>query len=273
MTTISQSGVTRMLSRLEKVSGEKDVNQRSISDGIKPDSAISPSSSAQAQFLEGRIKAYKHAGLNCVESQSFCQQVVTSITTGIAVLQELLGLSVGENNDARSADIKILTDQTFQGTLASFDALMSGVAWNGKNVFSGTFQPQFQIGIAAPDIVSIACPDLSLATLGLSGIDIRSSTNASQANHKIQGALEVLNKEFTKFCSLETVIKNKLVTNSTDLQLAGTVLSTQQDTDIPEALMELTQKDAQEEIIHSLLTAFIEQLQKDAKMFENLRNV
>ena len=256
------------LNTLKNISGQSQSAETALVTGEKSLEDVSPNAAAQAQSAKNTIAFAKGTAVRSVQATSATQLIIRAIHEGIQILTEAIGTAASEVNDLHSPETKGHTNTVFQSQITAFDELMSRIEWNGAYILTNTTtELQFQLGDKSDDLLKIATPDLTASDLGLSGLDVTSTSNAQDAEAAIKVALGTLYDELGAISGKKKDIENITNRNELDVSQLTETISNLIETDLPEALANAKQHEAHIDIIYARLTKILEALRRDVELF------
>lgn len=123
-----------------------------------------------SEKLRSQIRGLAQATRNAQDGISMIQTGEGALTEVHNMLQRMRELSVQASNDTLAASDRAAVNAELQALRAEVDAIRARTRFNGKNLLDGSVgAANLQIGPNAADTLSVAFPDVSIATLGLTG--------------------------------------------------------------------------------------------------------
>jgi flagellin len=126
----------------------------------------------------------------------------------LAVLDDLLirmrALAIESSNGALTSSDRSALNVEFQQLLSEVSRISQVTNYNGLNLLDGTYSStgiKFHIGtenIAGQDYYFVNFNSMSASALGLTGLDIASTTSAQNAINSIDGAIDLKDTERTR---------------------------------------------------------------------------
>lgn len=179
-----------------------------------PTAAANPSGAAIAAFLQAGVAGTDQGTQNDIEAAdaaNVAQGAAQSIQGG---LQQLNTLAVEGSNDllspSESQDLQTEANQITQ----QINTVASQTSFNGTDLLQGT-NLSVQSGATEGTVADLQTPGISAASLGVSGIDLTSTSGAESAIGSAQGALGTLTTQEAQLGAQQVSLNEDIDNNNT----------------------------------------------------------
>lgn len=224
-----------------------------VSTGIKLNSAKdNPNKIAQSDNLKLQILARNAAQSNVQDTTSMLQTydgALQEINNNISRLTELtVRAASGTNNDGDRAIIQKEIDQILKG----IDDLANNTSFNGislsRNNPNGVITDPDQpidnkasvVGDLSNEKISIPFYDVTTNGIGLSGLDVTTSDEASKSIEKVKTATNIISKVRSKYGALQSRLEETYTSMDEINQNLSEAQSSIADADIAEEMLNYT---------------------------------
>jgi flagellin len=214
---------------------------------------------AISEGLRSQINGTKQAVRNAQDGISVVQTAEGALTETHSILQRMRTLAVQASNDGGLSDTAKQNIQDEIGELTTeLDRIASTTEFNGKKLLDGSYTGTFQVGANTGDANQITVDlsttalaslgvtgvsgtsGLSANGLGISGIDVTSTTGAASAIDDIDAAIQGVSAARSKLGA----IQNRLDHTINNLSVASENLSASEsrirDTDMAQEMVSFT---------------------------------
>jgi len=158
--------------------------------------------------LQADVTVLKQAGVNAVQARSVLQTVDGALSRVGDILQRMKSLAAQANSGSVDATSRGFINTEYQQLNTEIQSIATSTKFNNAPIVDGSYNQNFQVGIAATDIIAVNLTTINVST-GATGLNI-SSTNVSTA------ALAT---------TAQTALDTALNTISTDRATVGALLS------------------------------------------------
>ena len=147
-----------------------------------------------SERMRSQIRSYTAAGRNAQDGISLAQTAEGAMQEVSNILTRMRELAIQSANGTLSTTDRD-TINTEAGLLVSeLDRIASSTEFNGISLLDGSSATStIQVGVQANETIEISLQDTRTATLGVSTIDLSSSTGANTALGAIDSAVDAVN--------------------------------------------------------------------------------
>ena len=198
-----------------------------------------------AKRMTSQVDDYSTASNNANDAISMTQTADGGAEQISDILNRLSQLAVeGANGTMSAADSSNLNTE-FQAQLSEIDQIANTTDFNGVNVLGGAAATiNFQVGISntVNDQVGVSFGGVGVSALGLSGLDVSSTADASAAISVIATAIDTLSTTRASYGAAEDQFQS-IVSNLASISTnTSAALSQIQDVDVASATASLAQE-------------------------------
>jgi len=147
--------------------------------------------------LSAEVAGLKQAGVNAGQAVSMLQIADGAMAKVQDILVRMKTLAVQAGSGQLSNTERGMLDKEYQALLSEIDRIANDTDFSGTKLVDGTFTGvDFKVGtgtVATEDVISVSIGGVTIASLGINGTDITSSTNADTASGLITTAIDTLN--------------------------------------------------------------------------------
>jgi len=129
--------------------------------------------------LKSDVTVLKQAAVNAVQGRSVLQTVDGTLSRVGDILQRMKSLAAQANSGSVDATGRGFIDTEYQQLNTEINSIATTTKFNGANIVDGSYNLNFQVGIAATDIIAVNLSSVNVST-GTAGLNI-STTNVSTA--------------------------------------------------------------------------------------------
>ena len=203
------------------------------------------------------------AAINAMSSQmSGQQQAIGNMTTGLSVtdtagsalsqvgesLQRIRELTVQAGNASLSASDRQSIQDEINGLGQGLDGIAGNTQFNGQVLLDGSFSGQIQTGPNSGDVLAVSLGNVSSTALGVAGLDVSSSSNASSALDKIDKAIDSVSTMQSSVAGTAAGLNSSLSNLSDSYQHLAESRSRIQDTDFAQSGSDLNKAKIQNQV-------------------------
>ncbi len=222
-----------------------------------------------AKRMTSQVDDYSTASNNANDAISMTQTADGGAEQISDILNRLSQLAVeGANGTMSAADSSNLNTE-FQAQLSEIDQIANTTDFNGVNVLGGAAATiNFQVGISntVNDQVGVSFGGVGVSALGLSGLDVSSTADASAAISVIATAIDTLSTTRASYGAAEDQFQS-IVSNLASISTnTSAALSQIQDVDVASATASL----AQEQVLTQAGESVLSQANQAPQLAENL---
>ncbi len=227
-----QNNQSKLLTYFQQLSSGKSINS----------AADDPAGMAQSTSYQVQLSSQAQAMSGVQNNMSLLDTASGGMSQISDGLQQLNALAVQAGNGSLNAnDLQSIQDQMSQLT-QGIDQIARNTQFNGQNLLDGSFSSSLQ-----SSGVSVALPNLSSAALGISGLDISSSSGQANAVSAINNALDLVNSQQASAGSVSAGLDAELSNLSDSYTNLSAANSSVSDTDFIKVISDMAQKTAQQQ--------------------------
>ncbi len=254
-TNIASMNAQRSLSRTTE---RLQANYRRLSTGLRIATAADDAAGlAISERFRAQIRSTNQAIRNAQDGISMTQTGEGALNEVSAILIRMRELSIQAANGSVSGNDRDTLDQEFQDLINEIDRIARSTTFNGVRLLDGTGSTiTFQVGIgttAGIDTIALSTSNTLSSTLALSGLDIGSGGNSSQAINAVDDAINTVSRIRGAFGA----VQNRLNTTIANLRIQTESLSAAEsrirDVDVAEETAELTRNSILQQAAISIL--------------------
>lgn len=178
-------------SALSKSQSLMQIYAQQLSSGKRINSAADdPAGLSIADAMTSQLGGQQRAIGNITSGLSLTDIADSALSQVTDSLQQIRDLAVQAGNGSlNSTDLQSIQDQ-INGLAKNIDSISANAQFNGRNLLDGSFSAQLQTGPNAGDTLGLSLGNVSTNGLGLSGLDVSSSANATSALDAIDSAIK-----------------------------------------------------------------------------------
>ncbi|MEZ6016017.1 MAG: flagellin [Planctomycetota bacterium] len=195
-TNISSMTAQRNLSN---VSSRLQGNFSRLSSGLRIASAADDAAGLGiSERMRADIRSYGVAARNAQDGISLVQTAEGALNESSGILTRMRELSVQAANGTLNTGDRATLNTEFGQLVGELDRIAGSTNFNGVNLLDGAATSlSVQVGIDAGtnDVVSVSIVDATASTLGVSALDISSSSGASSAISAIDAAISTISTD------------------------------------------------------------------------------
>jgi flagellin len=179
---------------LGSVTGRLQGNFARLSSGLRIATAADDAAGLGiSERMRAQIRSFTVAGRNAQDGVSLAQTAEGAMQETGNILTRMRELSVQAANGTLTTTDRATLDTEFQALSAEIDRISTQTTFNGVSLLDGSATGlSVQVGINASETISVALQDASSSTLGVSGEDVTSVTNANSAIAAIDSAIDTI---------------------------------------------------------------------------------
>jgi len=210
--------------------------------------ADNPAGLAIADAISSRLGGQNQAIGNIGKGLSLTDTAGSALTQVTDNLQRIRELTVQAGNGSLSvADRQSLQDE-INGLGKSIDGIAGNTQFNDQKLLDGSFDGQLQIGPNPGDTLGLSLSNVSSTALGVSGLDVSSAANASNALDSIDSAIKNVGNQQSNLASTAAGLNSNLANLSSSYQNLAETRSRIQDTDYAQTAADLNKGKLQNQV-------------------------
>lgn len=239
---------------LDRSQGILQANIQHLASGKRINSAAdNPADLAIADAMTSRLGGQNQGISNITSGLSVADTAMGALSEVNNNLQRIRELAVQAGNGSLSSTDRQSIQDEITGLGKSIDDISGNTQFNGQKLLDGSFSGQFQIGPNAGDTLNLSLQDTSSAALGVSGLDVTTAVNATNALDSIDKAINSVGNLQSNVAGKAAGLNSNLANLSSSYQSLAEARSRIQDTDVGQAASELNQSKVQgQAAIHAL---------------------
>jgi flagellin len=231
---------------LDKSQGLLQSSIQRLSSGKRINSAAdNPAELAIADAMTSRLGGQNQAINNITSGLSITDTTGGALNQVTDNLQRIRELTVQAGNGSLSTSDRQSIQDEITGLGKSIDDISSGTQFNGQKLLDGSFSGQFQIGPNSGDTLNLSLQDTSSAALGVSGLDVTTAANATNALDTIDNAINSVSNLQSNVAGTAAGLNSNLANLSSSYQSLSEARSRIQDTDFAQVSSELNKSKVQ----------------------------
>jgi flagellin len=181
---------------LGNVSSRLQGNFARLSSGLRIASAADDAAGLGiSERMRADIRSYSVAARNAQDVISLVQTAEGALNEASGILTRMRELSVQAANGTLSSNDRGTLNTEFGQLVSELDRIAGSTNFNGVSLLDGnssTLSIQVGINAGTNDVVSVSIVDATASTLGVSGLDVSSSSGASSAISAIDSAINTI---------------------------------------------------------------------------------
>ncbi|MEO5667310.1 MAG: flagellin [Bdellovibrionota bacterium] len=192
---------------------------------------------AISENLNGNIRSLRQAGRNAQDGVSFIQVAEGGMNEVGNMITRLRELSVQASSDTVGAKERGYLDREAQQMKLEIERIAQSTEYNGQNLLNGSGEKlDFQIGTKNNEFLDRISynpgeTNVSLDSLGLSGIDITQKGSAQDGLEKLDKSLIVLNSNRSNLGALQNRLQSTINNTETGIENFSAAVSRIKDAD------------------------------------------
>jgi len=200
---------------------------------------------AISENLNGNIRSLKQAGRNAQDGISFVQVAEGGMNEVGNMIIRLRELSVQAASDTIGQKERGYLDREAQQLKLEVERIAQSTEYNGTNLLNGSGEKlDFQIGTKNNEFLdrisySPGETNVTLDSLGLSGIDVSSKEGAQNGLESLDSSLIVLNSNRSNLGALQNRLQSTINNTEVSIENFSAAVSRIKDTDFAEVTADL----------------------------------
>ena len=194
---------------------------------------------AISQKMRAQIAGYEQASRNVSAAITLIQTAEGGMNQISNILTRLQELATEAADDTLTNDDRKTLDGEAQQLLDEIDRIAGSTKFNTKVLLTG-FTGTFQVGFEKDDVISISISSVQTDQLGVSGIDLLSTTNAQNALDSISSAITSLNSSMAGIGAFQNRLEYAAANLATILENTQAAESTIRDVDFAAEMANFT---------------------------------
>ena len=180
---------------LTTVTGRLTGNYARLSSGLRVATAADDAAGlAISERMRSQIRSYGAAARNAQDGISLVQTAEGALNEASNILTRMRELSVQAANGTLSDTDRDTINQEVSALISELDRIANSTNFNGIPLLDGTSTTtSIQVGLNSGEVIDVALQDTTSATLGVDGVDVSTSTDASDALSAIDDAIDSVN--------------------------------------------------------------------------------
>jgi len=206
------------------------------------------------------------AGLAIVDAMSSQlngqNQAISNVTSGLSItdiadgalsqvtdsLQQIRDLTVQAGNGSLSgSDLQSIQNQ-INSLGQNIDDISANTQFNGQPLLDGSFSGHLQVGPNSGDTLSLNLSNVSSTALGVSGLNVSTTANATSALSSIDNAINSVSSMQSNVASTAAGLNSNLSNLNSSYQQLAQSQSRIQDTDYAQAISDLSQANVKNQV-------------------------
>ena len=214
---------------------------------------------AISENLNGNIRSLKQAGRNAQDGISFIQVAEGGMNEVGNMIIRLRELSVQAASDTIGQKERGYLDREAQQLKLEVERIAQSTEYNGQNLLNGAGDKlDFQIGTKNNEFLDRISynpgeTNVTLDSLGLSGIDISSKESAQTGLESLDSSLIVLNSNRSNLGALQNRLQSTINNTEVAIENFSAAVSRIKDTDFAEVTAELARDSVKTQASTSVL--------------------
>ncbi|WP_445368588.1 flagellin [Methylomonas sp. BW4-1] len=210
--------------------------------------ADNPAGVAIADAISSRLGGQNQAIGNIGKGLSLTDTAGSALTQVTDNLQRIRELTVQAGNGSLSAADRQSLQDEINGLGKSIDGIAGNTQFNDQKLLDGSFSGQLQIGPNPGDTLGLSLSNVSSTALGVSGLDVSSAANASNALDSIDSAIKHVGNQQGNLASTAAGLNSNLANLSSSYQNLAETRSRIQDTDYAQTAADLNKGKLQNQV-------------------------
>jgi flagellin len=199
---------------------------------------------AISERLRGQISGQKAAVQNADSAIGFIQVAEGSLNEQQNLLIRMRELAIQAASDTFSDDERVFIDEEYQQLKAEVDRIAKSVSYSSAKVLSGSStEMEFHVGAygSSENIIKFTSDaNTTGAELGIEGLSVADQDDARDSLQEIDNALVKVAGARSKFGAIQSRMESVVNTGLTQVENLSAAHSRMADTNIAEAVSELT---------------------------------
>lgn len=189
-TNIPSLGAQRNLS---DISMRLQNNYSRLSSGLRISRAADDAAGLGiSERMRAQIRSLGAASRNAQDGVSLVQTAEGALNEVSNNLTRIRELAIQAANGTLASEDRAVIDSEVNALITEIDRIANSTEFNGLSLLDSTNTIDFQIGIDAGDVVSVTLESTTVTDLGLSGVGVDTSTNASNALATLDAAIDAV---------------------------------------------------------------------------------
>jgi len=214
---------------------------------------------AISENLNGNIRSLRQAGRNAQDGISFIQVAEGGMNEVGNMITRLRELSVQAASDTIGEKERGYLDREAQQLKLEVERIAQSTEYNGQNLLNGSGEKlEFQIGTKNNEFLDRISynpgeTNVSLDSLGLSGIDVSNKAAAQEGLEKLDNSLIVLNSNRSNLGALQNRLQSTINNTETGIENFSAAVSRIKDADYANVTSELARDSVKTQASTSVL--------------------
>jgi len=147
-----------------------------------------------SERMRSQIRSFSAAGRNAQDGISLSQTAEGAMQEVSNILSRMRELAIQSANGTLSTVDRATINTEASALISELDRIATSTEFNGNNLLDGSSATaSIQVGIQATEVIEIALQDVRTSTLGVSGIDLSTTTGANAALGLLDTAVDTVN--------------------------------------------------------------------------------
>jgi flagellin len=233
-------------SSIQRLSSAKRINS----------AADNPAGLAIANAISTRLGGQNQAIGNISNGLSLTDTAGGALNQVSDNLQRIRELAVQAGNSRLSTQDRQSIQDEINGLGQSIDGIAGNTRFNDQKLLDGSFSGQLQIGPNAGDTLNLSLANVSSTALSVSGLDVSTATNATNALDTIDSAIKNVGNVQSNLASTTAGLNSNLANLQSSYQNLAETRSRIQDTDYAQTAAELNKGKVQNQVANYALKLY-----------------
>lgn len=208
---------------------------------------------AISEKMRSQIRGLNQGSTNAQDGISLVQTTEGALTETHSMLQRLKTLAVQSANGTYQDEDRALIQKEVTQLTTEIDRIAGQTEFNGISVLSSGDTINFQVGNKSGQVIGVTMQSMDTNKLGINGLDMASSTNASAALDKIEKAITKVSEHRATLGAVQNRLEHTIASTDTTAENLQASESRIRDTDMAKEMMEYTKSNILTQAAQSML--------------------
>ncbi len=208
-----------------------------------------------SERMRAQIRSFEVAGRNAQDGQSLAQTAEGALQEVSNNLSRMRELAIQSANGTLNNTDRATLDSEFQQLSQEIGRISGQVTFNGINLLNGSAASlDIQVGVNSAEILTVALPDATVATLGINGLDVTSTANASASLGLLDTAIDSVSTSRGTLGASQNRMQSAIASISTARENLAAAESRIRDVDVAMETADLTRNSIMQQAAVSVLS-------------------
>jgi len=207
-----------------------------------------------SERMRAEIRSLQMAQRNAQDGISLVQTAEGALAEVSSNLVRMRELAIESANGTLSSADRLSLDAEFQALMSEIDRVATDSSFNGTSLLDGSAPSiDIQVGVDAGEVITITTADMQTTNLGITGLDITSSGNATALLVSMDSAIDDVVSQRGAFGAAQNRMQSAMRSIATSAENLSGAESRIRDVDVAAETAELTKNRILQQAASSVL--------------------